>query len=62
MKLTHIGYPEPKLGDDLMFLFNKWDDKNAYLLDKEGRIWLSFETSRNEKLGILQALMKKWLG
>ena len=61
MKLTHIGFPEPKHGDNLIFLFNKWDDKQAYLLNKDGEIWLTFETNRNEKLSLLRTLAKKWL-
>ena len=63
MKLTHIGNlkQEPKIGEEITFLFNKWEDKQAYLLNKDGKIWLSLETGRNEKLTILRELMKSWL-
>jgi len=60
MKLTHVGQA-PKLGEEVIFQFNKWDNKQAYLLNKDGEIWLSFEMGSNERLAVLRELMKRWV-
>lgn len=60
MKLTYIGQ-EPKVGEEVTFQFDKWGNKQAYLLNKDGEIWLTFEMDRNERLTVLRELMKRWL-
>ena len=60
MKLTGIG-KEPKIGEEVTFQFNQWSDTQAYLLNKDAQIWLSLEMTRNERLAVLQALMKGWI-
>ena len=60
MKLTGMGR-EPPIGEKVTFQFNKWSDKQAYLLNKDGEIWLSFEMDRSERLAVLQILIKRWI-
>ena len=60
MKLTGIN-KNPQIGERATFQFNKWSNKQAYLLNKDGEIWLTLEMDRDERLAILQALMKKWI-
>ena len=58
--LTGVGSIEPKIGDNIVFLLNEWDGKQFYLLSGDN-IWLTFELTRNEKLALLEMLMKDWL-
>ena len=61
MKLTHIHGKTPKIEDNLVFLFSEWDNTQAYLLNKDGEIWLSFRIDEKEKLALLRALLKQWI-
>ena len=61
MKLTYIHGKTPEVEDSLVFLFNQWDNTQAYLLNKDGEIWLSFRIDEKEKLALLRALLKQWI-